>query len=84
MTGFYEDDEKLTFDRAQIIVDRFIRQNSELMTHVTCKDVARKFGVEESHHNLIRISEALDKRLQVVRESGTKARQFKLDHETES
>ena len=79
MTGFYEDDEKLTFDRAQILVDRFIRQNSDLMTHVTCKDVAKKFKIEESHHNLIRISDALNNRLEVVRESGTKARQFKLE-----
>jgi len=79
MTGYYEDDDKLTFDRAGVLVERYIRERHHQVTRVTSKDVAREYDIEESHHNLIRLNDALDERLEVTRESGSKATQYKVE-----
>lgn len=79
MSGYYSDPDKLTFDKAGVLVERYIEENGEMVQRVTCKDVARKFDVEQSHHNLIRLNSALDDRLEVARESGAKATQYTLN-----
>ncbi len=78
MSSFYEDEDKITFDKAEEIVDRFIRRYEARVTHITSKEVANKYDVETSRHNLVRINDALDGRLEVSRESGTRATQYKL------
>jgi hypothetical protein len=76
--GYYDDKGKITFDRADQLVERFIEQNDEMVERVTCKEVAKTCDIEQSHHNLIRLNEALDKRLEVARKSGSKATQYKI------
>lgn len=79
MPGYYEDPDKITFDDAEIIVERYIREYSDRRSRVTCRNVARAYEVESSHHNLVRINSALDDRLETSRESGSKAQQYILD-----
>lgn len=81
MRRYYEDSSKITFDRADDLVEEFIADHGDLITRVTCKDVANKLDIEESHHNLIRLNDALDDRLEVVRQSGAKATQYALEED---
>lgn len=74
----YHEDGKLTFDEAARLVEEYIRDYSEVRTRVTSKHVAESFDVEKSHHNLVRINYALDERLEVTRESGSKATQYRI------
>ena len=78
MTGYYEDSEKLTFDEADRIVNRFLREFDSRKTHVTCKDIISVYEIEMRHHNLIRINKALDKKLETTRESGSRTKQYKM------
>lgn len=82
MSGYHTDPSKITFDRADVLVERYLRSRSEHKTRVTCKDIAREFDVKESHHNLIRLTEALSDKLEPVDNSSSKATQFKVDNET--
>ncbi len=75
---YYKDPEKLTFDDAEELVERYIREHVNRRNRVTCKDIAVAYDIKESHHNLIRITDALDARLEVARQSGSRATQFKL------
>lgn len=79
MTSFYDNEDKLTFDEADVIVERFIRKYEDRMNRVTSKEVAKKCDVEPSRHNVIRINEALSERLEVSRPAGTRATQFKIE-----
>lgn len=76
--NYYDDPEKITFDKAERLVEQYIREHEERRCRVTSTQVVRSFELEESHHNLIRVSRALDERLERSRESGSKARQYKL------
>lgn len=76
--GYYNDDSKLTFDEADQIVDRFIEHHSDTRNTVSCRGVAVAMDFEDTYHNVIRISEALDERCEVSRERGTKATLYKL------
>lgn len=78
MSSYYEDSAKITFDRAEVLVERYIRQYSERRSRVTSQYVAETFEVETSHHNLVRINQALDERLEVTREAGAVAKQYRL------
>ena len=82
MRPYYDDPDKITFDRAELLVGRYIRKYRSRRRRVTCKEVAKAFGVEESHHNLIRINTALDDQLEIARPSGAKATQYRItEHE---
>jgi hypothetical protein len=59
MTGFYEEDAKLTYDRAGVLVKRFLRKHKEHNTTATVVDVCNTMDVESSKHNEIRLREAL-------------------------
>lgn len=76
--NYYDDTTKITFDKADTLVERYIREKVELRTRVTSKDVAREYDVEPSTHNLWRLNSALGERLEVSRPSGAKATQFIL------
>jgi hypothetical protein len=82
MTSFYEDEDKITFDEAEQLAERFIREHGDRVNRVTSKDVAGKYDVEKTRHNLVRINQALDERLEVMRSASSRATQFKLDHGT--
>lgn len=76
--SYYSDSGKITFDRAELLVEKYIREYQQRRTHVTSVDVAESFDVEKSNHNLFRINQALDERLETTRESGSKAKQYKI------
>lgn len=76
--SYYDDPEKLTYDEAHSLVEQYLREYEKRRTRVTGKDVAVAYEVEETQHNLIRICDALDQRLEVVRESGAKATQYRI------
>lgn len=59
MTGFYTEDDKLTYDRAGTLVRRFIRQHCSHRETVTVLEVCSTMDVELSKHNEIRVREAL-------------------------
>jgi len=79
--GFHDDPDKITFDKAEVLVERFIRQKAEMTNRVTSKDVAKCYDVEPSKHNLYRISRMLGERLEVTRESGAKPKQYRLPND---
>lgn len=77
--NYYSDKDKITFDQAEAMVERYVREFSNRRERVTSKDVARAYDVKQSHHNLVRLNEALNKRLKVTRPAGAKATQYKLE-----
>lgn len=71
---FYQEDDKLTYDRAGILVHRFLRKRAELRETATVADVCRAMDVEESKHNEIRVREALEFFCEGEREGGKRKR----------
>ncbi len=78
MSDYYKDPSKITFDRAEVLVERYIRLFGDKRSRVTSGDVAREFDIEKRHHNIHRINKALGERLELVREPGSKPAQYKL------
>lgn len=60
MTSFYEEDDKLTYDRAGVLVHRFLRKHCDLRQSATAVEVCNTMDLESSKHNEIRIHEALE------------------------
>jgi uncharacterized FlgJ-related protein len=77
--SYYTDENKITFDRAEVIVERYTREYGHRRERVTTKDVARAYDVKQSQHNLVRLNRALDQRLEVVRPAGARATQYRLE-----
>lgn len=78
MCGYHEDPSKITFDRAEVLADRYIKEYSGRRERVTSSSVAQAFDVDPCHHNLIRITKALGSRLEVARTQKSKPKQYKL------
>lgn len=78
MNSYYTDEEKLTFDEAESLVERFIRSYEERRCRCSSVDVARVYEIEPSHHNLVRINDALNTVLDVARSADSRATQYKL------
>lgn len=78
VTMSYYESSKITYDEAEKIVRRYIREYRDRRTRVSSKQVADSAGVEPNKHNIHRICAALDSQLEVTRESGGKHKQFKL------
>lgn len=71
--GFYNNDSKITFDKAEELVDEFTREFKDRRSHVRARDVCQEMEVEQSMHNKIRVHEALEKQCETIRKSnGTK------------
>lgn len=75
----YTDNNKLTFEDARAIVDSYIRKNSERRSRVTSRDVLRKSDVEQTKHNIFRVNEILESRLEVDRLRSSKSTMYKLE-----
>ena len=60
MSQFYDEDNKLTYDRAGVLVHRFLRKHCDLRNTATVVDVCKEMDVEASKHNEIRVREALE------------------------
>lgn len=78
MSGYYEDPDKITFDEAERLVDRYIREYSDRRSRVCSTHVAETYDVESEHHNLIRISDALNDRLEVRKVSSGRGKEYRL------
>lgn len=71
--GFYNDDDKLTFDDAERIVDDYIREYKNRRTYVRTKNICNEMDIDGSMHNKLRIHDALEKRCEPIKRSnGTK------------
>lgn len=79
MSRFYEEPNRITFDDAEVIVDRYIRKYTDIRTRVTGKQLANAEGIKQSQHNLIRINQALDDRLKKTRQTGSTVAQYSLE-----
>lgn len=57
---FYDEDEKITYDRAGVLVRRFLSEKCDLRETTTVVDVCKALDIERSNHNQIRLREALE------------------------
>lgn len=76
--SYYDDDERITFDDAARHVERYIREYGDRRNRVTCKQVAEAYDIAARQHNLIRLNEELDARLETTRSAGGKATQYRI------
>lgn len=60
MSSFYEEESKLTYDRAGVLVHRYLRKHTDLRATVTVAEICQTMDVEKSHHNQIRVREAVE------------------------
>jgi len=74
MSDFYDEDNKLTYDRAGVLVHRFLRKHADLNNTVSVVEVCRKMDVEETKHNEIRVREALQYFCEGEYEGGSRKR----------
>lgn len=72
------DDDHISFDEADAIVEEYIESYQEQRTTTRSTDVASAMGVEANHHNLQRLHTALEQRLDIRRMAASKATQFKM------
>ena len=75
---YYHDDEKLTFDEADELTHRYLREYAECKVIVRSRYVADAYGIPATRHNLIRICDALDRRLTCVEKAGTTTKTFRI------
>jgi hypothetical protein len=68
----------LTGQEADHVVSEFVRKNGNRTT-VKSTDVLKKMGVEKTDRNIKKIHDALDGRFETVRESGSRAKRFRID-----
>lgn len=78
--SFYDEDDKLTYDRAGVLVHRFLRRHCELRETATVLDVCNTMDIEVSKHNEIRVREALQY-FAVGERSGGKRKRYNLPEE---
>lgn len=76
--GYYNDEKKLTFDEAEQLVHRYVRRNHETTTTISAKSLMRKYDIEDSRHNTIRIAQMLSENLEVYSERSRKRTLYEL------
>lgn len=59
MSDFFEDNGKLTFPKADVLVDRFIDERGSETTRVTSADVLKASDYDATAHNQLRVYDAL-------------------------
>ncbi|AGM11914.1 hypothetical protein DNAM5_51 [Haloarcula californiae tailed virus 1] len=80
MSSFYSEEEKITYDRAGVVVRRFLTRHCDLRETATVVDVCKAMDVDRSNHNQIRIRKAMDYYCPGEREGGPRKR-FDLPEE---
>lgn len=60
MSGFYDEEDKITYDRAGVLVRRFLSEKCDLRETATVVDVCKALDIDRSNHNQIRLREALE------------------------
>lgn len=78
MDSYYNDPDKITFDRAEMLVERYIREERGRRAQVEARDVAREYDLPASDHNVRRIHDALDEKLERIERSSTSRTAYKL------
>ena len=79
--SYYKDSDKLTFDEADSLTTKFIREYGEVKVYVKSKHVADAYEVTPSRHNLLRICASLDNHLESVERDGVTTRQFRITND---
>lgn len=80
---FYDDDEKLTFDKAARLVDRFASDYAAARTRVRSKHVLRAYNEAETTHNRYRIVQELERHdaFECLSQAERDGKEFKLTNE---
>lgn len=76
--GYYANQDKLTFDEADVLVTRYIREYTGVRCYTKSRHVADAYEVEPIRHNLIRITDAMGRHLEPVDNSGTSTALYKM------
>lgn len=61
---YYEQNDKITYDRADGVVESFVSVHGEELQFVTAKRVCLRMEIEPSQHNQQRVYDALDRRFE--------------------
>jgi hypothetical protein len=80
MSQFYEEDDKLTYDRAGVLVHRFLKNHCRMRESTSVNHVCNSMDIEDSKHNEIRVREALQYFCEDEQEGGRRKR-YKLPDE---
>lgn len=74
--GFYRnDDNKITFDEAEDMVEEYLNDDNRYRSYIKTRDICRHMDIDSSMHNKVRIHDALEEKCEVVRKSnGTRFR----------
>lgn len=67
---YYDNDAKLTFDLADLLVERYLRENADTRHVIRANHILSAFDYPESPHNNYRVSEALEDRCEMYRGNG--------------
>ena len=71
--SFYKDEDKITFDEAEEMVEEFFDEYACKRSYVRTRDICNQLDIESSMHNKHRIHEALKEKCDSSRKSnGTK------------
>lgn len=81
--GYYQDKEKITFDGADRIVEDYLAEVSDAKETVCASRILEAVGIEDSHHNVIRMTEALSNRLDVAVERNRSQTLYSLSERVE-
>lgn len=81
MSGYYDDEDKLTFDEAECLVEKYVQQYKTRRTHVKGSDIIQWSSYSETMHNRYRISAALEEKLPLERGGGSRTRIYRIEHD---
>lgn len=75
----YYTDDRITYDKAEELVEEFVTDRTEARSLVTAKDVLRDHGIENSEHNRRRVHHALSQRFEVSEEWSSAQNKYEVD-----
>lgn len=78
MSGYYEDDGKLTFDEAEDVVDEWVEEYRGQVTTVTSNQICNSYDIDKTHHNKYRIHECLQMRFPVTNAESATGTRFRV------
>lgn len=64
MDRYYRDGEKITYDEGEIVTERYLRSPPAAKSLVSARDICHRYGIPDIRHNLHRVDEMLDDRLE--------------------
>lgn len=64
--SYYDDDDKLTYDQAEDLLERYIEEYHDQRASFNACDVLDRYDYPRSHHNILRLTEFLQKQCQTI------------------